>query len=104
MEIKKEGQETAISMLRSEFHGVDTTLPSHWVAANGDRIDTTIAGSGQPTGTPGEFRITDIHTVIGGTGRFAGAHGQFTVERLASGITFATSGSFEGTITSPGAD
>ncbi|MEO7133113.1 MAG: hypothetical protein ABI024_02730 [Vicinamibacterales bacterium] len=75
---------------------------SHWVAANGDSFDTTIAGSGQPTGTPGEFRITDIHTITGGTGRFAGAHGLFTVERVASGITLATSGSFEGTITSPG--
>jgi hypothetical protein len=76
---------------------------SHWVAANGDSFDTTIAGSGQPTGTPGEFRIADIHTITGGTGRFAGAHGRFTVDRVASGITFATSGSFEGTITSPGA-
>jgi len=76
---------------------------SHWVAANGDSFDTTIAGSGQPTGTPGEFRITDIHTITGGTGRFAGVHGLFTVERVASGITFATSGSFEGAITSPGA-
>jgi hypothetical protein len=76
---------------------------SHWVAANGDTFDTTIAGSGQPTETPGEFRITDIHTITGGTGRFAGAHGLFTVERVASGITFATSGSFKGTMTSPGA-
>lgn len=76
---------------------------SHWVAANGDSLDTTIEGSGQPTGTPGEFRITDIHTITGGTGRFAGAHGSFTVERVASGITFTTSGSFEGTITCAGA-
>jgi hypothetical protein len=76
---------------------------SHWVAANGDSLDTTIVGSGQPTGIPGEISITETHTITGGTGRFAGAHGRFTVERLASGITFATSGSFEGTITSPGA-
>ena len=76
---------------------------SHWVAANGDSFDTMIAGSGQPTGTPGEFAITDIHTITDGTGRFAGAHGRFKVERVASGITFATSGSFEGAITSPGA-
>jgi len=75
---------------------------SRWVAANGDSLDTTIAGAGQPTGT-GEIRITDVHTITGGTGRFAGAHGRFTVERVASAITFATSGSFEGTITSPGA-
>jgi hypothetical protein len=85
------------------FATFTSTGTSHWVAANGDSLDTTIAGSGQPTGTPGEFRITDIHTITGGTGRFAGAHGRFTVERVASGITFATSGSFEGTITSPGA-
>lgn len=76
---------------------------SHWVAADGDGFDTTIAGSGQPTGTPGAIRITDIHTITGGTGRFAGARGRFTVERVASAITFATSGSIEGTITSPGA-
>ena len=77
---------------------------SHWVAANGDNLDTTIAGSGQPTGTPGEIRITETHSITGGTGRFAGVHGSFIVERVASGITFATSGSFEGTITSPWAD
>jgi hypothetical protein len=64
---------------------------SRWVAANGDTLDTMIAGSGQPTG------------ITGGTGRFAGADGRFTVERVASGITFTTSGSFEGTITSAGA-
>ena len=75
---------------------------SHWVAANGDHIDTTIAGSGHLTGTPGEISITDVHTITGGTGRFAGAHGTFTVDRLASAITFLTSGSFDGRITSPG--
>ena len=76
---------------------------SHWVAANGDGIDTTLAGSGEPTDTPGVFRITDINTITGGTGRFAGAQGSFTMERLASPVTFMTSGSFGGTITSPGA-
>jgi len=76
---------------------------AHFLAANGDSIDTTVAGSGHPTGTPGEISITDVHTIIGGTGRFARAQGSFTVERLASAITFFTSGSFDGTITSPGA-
>ena len=79
--------------------GVGTT---HWVAANGDTIDTTVSGSGQP-GNPGEFIITDHHTITGGTGRFAGAQGTFTVDRVASAVTFTTSGSFDGTITSPGA-
>jgi hypothetical protein len=76
---------------------------AHWVAANGDSIDTTVAGSGHPTGTPGEIDITDIHIITGGTGRFAGTDGSFTVQRLASAITFTTSGSYHGTITSPGA-
>ena len=75
----------------------------HWVAANGDSIDTTLTGSIELTTTPGVFSITEVHTITGGTGRFAGAQGSFTVERLASAVTFLTSGSFHGTITSPGA-
>jgi hypothetical protein len=79
-----------------------TTGSAHWFAANGDRIDTTVAGSGHPI-APGEFDITDVHTITGGTGRFAGAQGSFTVRRVASGITFTTSGTYDGSITSPGA-
>jgi hypothetical protein len=75
----------------------------HWVAANGDSIDTTLTGSIELTATPGVFSITEVHTITGGTGRFAGAQGSFTVERLASAVTFLTSGSFHGTITSPSA-
>jgi hypothetical protein len=63
----------------------------------------TITGSGEPTDTPDVIRITEINTITGGTGRFAGAQGSFTMERLASVVTFFTSGSFHGTITSPGA-
>lgn len=80
-----------------------TTGSAHWVAANGDSIDVTIVGSGEPTDTPGVIRITEIDTITGGTGRFEGAQGSFTVERLASAVTFLTSGSFHGTMTSPGA-
>ena len=75
---------------------------AQWFAANGDSISTTVAGSGVVL-EPGLFSIEDVHTITGGTGRFAGAHGTFTVKRLASGVTFLTSGSFDGTITSPGA-
>ena len=87
------------------------TGSTHWIAANGDTIDTTFTGFGGPTDAPpvcpglGEvfFRITEIHTIIGGTGRFAGAQGSFKVERQASPVTFKTCGSFQGSITSPGA-
>jgi hypothetical protein len=83
----------------------------HWIAANGDTIDTTFTALGGPTDAPpacpglGEafFRITEMHTITGGTGRFAGAHASFVVERQASPETFKTCGSFHGTITSPGA-
>jgi hypothetical protein len=73
------------------------------IAANGDSVDVATAGRGEPTGAPGVISITEIWTVTGGTGRFAGAQGSAKVERLASGVTFTTSGSFGGTITSPGA-
>ena len=83
----------------------------HWIAANGDTIETTFTGVGGPTDAPplcpglGDtfFRITEMHTITGGTGRFAGARGSFMVERQASPVTFKTCGSFQGTITSPGA-
>ena len=78
------------------------TGSAHLIAANGDSIFTTIAGSSEPT-APGVVAITEINTITGGTGRFAGAEGSFTVERLVNLVTGFTSGSFHGTITSPGA-
>jgi hypothetical protein len=73
------------------------------VAANGDTIYTTVSGSSELTGTPDINSITEINTITGGTGRFARARGSFTVERLINLSTGDTSGSFHGTITSPGA-
>jgi hypothetical protein len=90
-------QETTVN-----FTNGTETGSAHWIAANGDSIYTTIAGSGELTDT-GLIRITEIHTITGGTGRFAAAQGSFTVERLASPVTFLTSGSFHGCINSPGA-
>jgi hypothetical protein len=81
----------------------------HWIAANGDSIDTTFTASGGLTDAPpvcpglGEtfLKIREFHTIIGGTGRFAGAQGIFIVDRQASPVTFKTCGSFDGTITLP---
>jgi hypothetical protein len=73
------------------------------IAANGDSVFTTVAGSSEQTSTPGVVSITEVDTITGGTGRFAGAQGSFTVERLVNLATGLTSGSFHGTITSPGA-
>ena len=77
--------------------------PALYTAANGDQIFMTAVGQSEPTSTPGVFRIVEIQTVTGGTGRFSGAKGSFTVERLIDLTTGLTSGSFHGTITSPGA-
>ena len=74
-----------------------------FIAANGDSIFTELLGQGTPTGTPGINHIVEINTITGGTGRFAGATGSFTMERLVDLATGFTSGSFTGTITSPGA-
>jgi hypothetical protein len=79
------------------------TGSGHLITANGDSIDTTIVGQSEPTATPGVLSITEIDTITGGTGRFAGAQGSFTVERLVTQATGFTSGSFHGTMTSPGA-
>jgi hypothetical protein len=72
-----------------------------FTAANGDTVFGTI--SGQATFTPPNvLTIEENATITGGTGRFAGATGTFTVTRLKNTVTNVTTGSFEGTISSPG--
>ena len=78
------------------------TGPVHFIAANGDSIFTTAAGTSEPTSTPGVFHIMEVQTITGGTGRFANAKGSFIVDRLTDLNTGFTSGSFHGAITSPG--
>jgi len=82
------------------------TGSAHWIAANGDRIDTTVFALAVPG--PDVFTIAEIHIITGGTGRFAGAQGSFCVFRKhvvapSPDETHLTFGWFEGTITSPGA-
>ena len=73
-----------------------------FTAANGDTL--TAGFTGQATLTaPGVLSVVETATITGGTGRFAGASGSFTVERLFNQVTGLTTGSFEGSISSPGA-
>jgi len=88
------------------FLNFTDTGSAQWIAANGDSVYTTVVGSAIPGDVV--FAITEIHTITGGTGRFAGAEGSFTVHRthvvaLSDDETHVTFGSFNGTITSPGA-
>ena len=71
---------------------------AHFTAANGDTLDTTSLGQGDPTETPDVNRVVEQHTITGGTGGFAGATGTFTLKRLVNMKTGVTSGSFEGSI------
>lgn len=91
--------------LTANFATLTETGSATLIAANGDSIYATIAGSAELTATPGVLSVTETWTVTGGTGRFAGAQGTFIVERLDFflGVPPFTSGSFLGTITSPGA-
>ena len=97
------GQLSFAYQLTVTLANATSTGIGHLIAANGDSLDTTIVGSLVPSGTPGVASVTEINTITGGTGRFAGAQGSFTVERLLNLATGLTSGSFHGTITSPGA-
>ncbi len=71
---------------------------AHFTAANGDTLETTSLGQGDPTETPDVNRVVEQHTITGGTGGFAGATGTFTLERLVNMKTGVTSGSFDGSI------
>ena len=75
-----------------------------FIAANGDAIDSTAAGTCEPAGTPGVFHITEVATITGGSGRFANAQGSFVVDRLTDLGTGFTSGSFHGSMSTPGAN
>jgi outer membrane lipoprotein SlyB len=75
---------------------------AHFVAENGDKLDTKSIGQGDPPMTNlNHSRVTEIHTITGGTGRFAGATGCFSLERMVNTVTGATSGWFHGTIVYP---
>ena len=71
-------------------------------AANGDLIFATAVGGSEPTSTAGVFRVREVFTITGGSGRFSNAQGTIVTDRLTDLNTGFTSGSFHGSITSPG--
>ena len=74
-----------------------------FTAANGDLLTADFTGASSPTATPNVFAIVETATITGGTGRFRDATGGFVMKRLVDLGTLLATGSFEGTISSPGA-
>jgi hypothetical protein len=73
-----------------------------FTAANGDTVMAEFTGQATLV-SPGVLTTHETGTITGGTGRFAGATGSFTADRTFYAADGVTTGSFEGTISSPGA-
>ena len=71
-----------------------------FTAADGDTLTADFTGKAQVGPI---ISIEEHATITGGTGRFAGAAGTFTTHRLFDPVNGTTTGSFEGTISAPGA-
>jgi hypothetical protein len=73
-----------------------------FTAPNGDTLEAEFTGYSSPV-EPGIVFVVEDAVVTGGTGRFVNATGTFTVMRLVDQVNRTTTGSFEGSISSPGA-
>lgn len=71
-----------------------------FTAANGDTVTADFTGQATLL-APGVISTAETGIITGGTGRFAGATGTFSAERTFFVATGTTTGSFEGTISSP---
>jgi hypothetical protein len=89
----------AVNLLTGATLGTGTM---ELVAANGDKVFASFAGQGSPTEDPAIASVVENVTITGGTGRFDGATGSFTLQRLVDLTTGLSTGSFNGTISSPG--
>ena len=72
------------------------------VAANGDTLVGTLTGQATPPDANGVISIVEELIITGGTGRFEGATGAFEIHRVYDRPNNVTTGTFEGTVSSPG--
>lgn len=68
------------------------------VAANGDELHCTYAGTGSPPGKDGSSAITGTYIITGGTGRFSDAVGDGTIDGSANAVTGILRLTYGGTI------
>ena len=105
------GHATHLGNFTYDFpHSVDRSVtPSTgsgfatFTAANGDKVFAFVDGEAVLV-APGILHLVEDGTILGGTGRFENASGSFVVERLIDTVELTTAGSFEGIISSPGAN
>ena len=75
-----------------------------FTAANGDSLYGIFLTSATPVPEmPGFIYGVEPMTILGGTGRFTNASGSLLCERLVDTVNLTTTGSFQGTVSSPGA-
>jgi hypothetical protein len=72
-----------------------------FTAANGNTLTADFTGQATLV-APGVLSIAETGVITGGTGRFAGATGRFTGDRTFFVATGLTTGTFTGTVSSPG--
>lgn len=72
-----------------------------FTAADGSTLTASLSGSASIV-APGVLAIAETGVITGGTGRFEGATGSFSTDRTFYPATGATSGTFEGWISTPG--
>jgi hypothetical protein len=104
------GNATQIGDFTYDFpHSVDRSVTpatgvgfSTFIAANGDQVFAFVTGQAALV-MPGVLLAVENGTILGGTGRFTNASGSFVIERLIDTVNLTTIGSFEGTVSSPGA-
>jgi hypothetical protein len=72
-----------------------------FVAANGDTLVGTMTGQATPISDTVVSIVEEV-IITGGTGRFDGATGAFEIQRIYDQVANWTTGTFEGTISSPG--
>ena len=73
-----------------------------FTAANGDELTADFTGQATVL-SPGVIATHETAVITGGTGRFAGASGSFIADRTFYLATGKTVGSFEGSVSAPGA-
>jgi len=73
-----------------------------FTASNGDMLTADFTGQATLV-EPGVLTTRETAVITGGTGRFAGASGSFIADRTFYLATGETVGSFEGSVSAPGA-